>query len=86
MVSFRNQFYSYQQGTTQKWKMEYYNIYLDIHRPHLFLSKKQVRVTLKSSSEQRVRFYSLERSSPLLDIGHKTWDMGYGIWDMGHGT
>ena len=32
----------------------------------------QVRVTIKSSSEQRVRFYSLERSSPLLDIGHGT--------------
>ena len=37
-----------------------------------FKKYKQVRVTLKSSSEQRVRFYSLERSSPLLDIGHKT--------------
>ena len=46
----------------------------------------RVRVTLKSSSEQRVRFYSLERSSPLLDIGHGTWDMGHGTWDMGHGT
>ena len=48
--------------------------------------KKQVRVTLKSSLEQRVRFYSLERSSPLLDIGHGTWDMGHGTWDMGHRT
>ena len=38
---------------------------------------KRVRVTLKSSSEQRVRFYSLERSSPLLDIGHRTWDIGH---------
>ena len=46
----------------------------------------QVRVTLKSSSEQRVRFYSLERSSPLLDIGHGTWDIGHRTWDMGHGT
>ena len=40
-----------------------------------------------------MRFYSLERSSPLLDIGqgtgemrHGTWDMGHGTWDMGHGT
>ena len=40
----------------------------------IFLDKKskRVRVTLKSSSEQRVRFCSLERSSPLLDIGHGT--------------
>ena len=47
---------------------------------------RRVRVTLKSSSEQRVRFYSLERSSPLLDIGQGTWDMGHGTWDMGHRT
>ena len=32
------------------------------------------------------RFYSLERSSPLLDIGQKTWDMGLGTYDIGHGT
>ena len=61
-----------------------------------YLSNKeveQVRVTLKSSSELRLRFYSLEISSPLLDIehgtwemGHETWDKGHGAWDMGHGT
>ena len=50
------------------------------------MNKKQVGVTLKSSSELRVRFYSLERSSPLLDIGQKTWDMGLGTYDIGHGT
>ena len=44
----------------------------------------RVRVTLESSSEQRVRFYSLERSSPLLDIGQGTWDIGDGTWDVGH--
>ena len=33
---------------------------------------KRVRVTLESSSELRVRFFSLERSSPLLDIGQGT--------------
>ena len=42
----------------------------------------QVRVTLKSSSEQRVRFYSLERSSPLLDIGHGTWDIGHRTYNI----
>ena len=54
---------------------------------------KRVRVTLKSSSELRVRFYSLERSSPLLDIGQRTkgmglrtWDIGYGTWEFGHKT
>ena len=46
----------------------------------------RVRVTLKSSSEQRVRFYSLERSSPLLDIGQRTKSMGHGTWDIGHRT
>ena len=27
--------------------------------------------------QQRVRFYFLERSSPLLDIGHRTQDIGH---------
>ena len=46
------------------------------------LKLKLVRVTLKSSSELRVRFYSLERSSPLLDIGHKTWDIGHRTYEI----
>ena len=44
----------------------------------------QVRVTLKSSSELRVRLYSLERSSPLLDIGYGTWDMGHRMFDISY--
>ena len=40
-------------------------------------------------------FYSLEKSSSLLDIRHSTWkwdigdgsrDMRHGTWDMGHRT
>ena len=31
-------------------------------------------------------FYSLERSSPLLDIGHGIWDIGHGTWDIEHRT
>ena len=50
------------------------------------LKLKRVRVTLKSSSELRVRFYSLERSSPLLDMGYGIWDMRHGTWDIGHRT
>ena len=34
----------------------------------MFTSYSYFRVKL----QQRVRFYSLERSSPLLDIGHRT--------------
>ena len=33
-----------------------------------------------------MRFYSLERSSPLLDIGHRTYDMGHTTWDIRHMT
>ena len=41
------------------------------------LNQSQVSVTLKSSSKLRERFYSLERSSVLLDIGHGTQDIGH---------
>ena len=69
------------------WNIENFHILTlwKISTPFI-LTFKRVRVTLKSSSEQRVRFYSLERSSPLLDIGQGTWDIGYRTWDMGHGT
>ena len=33
-----------------------------------------------------MRFYSLERSSPLLDMGHGTQDMGHRLKDIGHGS
>ena len=36
------------------------------------LNIKRVKVTLSSSLELRERFYSLERSLVLLDIGHVT--------------
>ena len=36
--------------------------------------------------QQRVRFYSLERSSPLLDIGHRTSDIGLRTYKIRHRT
>ena len=51
-----------------------------------FTTQKQVRVTIKSSSELRKKFCSLERSLPLLDIGQGIGEMRHGTKDMGHGT
>ena len=44
---------------------------------------RRVRVSLKSSSEQRVR---LELRKIFTTFEHGTWDMGHGTWDIGHRT